>query len=843
MKQHFFAFMAFAMAVLAISGCGKTEPKEPAVPTTIKVTGVTLDRQTIDMTEGETTALTATVAPSNATDKSVTWSSSSTAVATVDSNGKVTAVKAGEATITVTTKDGGKSATCKVTVKAATVAVTGVELDPAELSLVEGTSASIKATVTPENATDKDVSWTSSSADVAAVDGNGKVTVVKAGEATVTVTTKDGGKSATCKVTVTAKPVPVTGVKLDKTELTLKKGESVALKATIEPGKATNKKVSWSSNNASVATVDDEGKVTAVSGGNAAIIVTTEDGGHTATCSVTVLKDVTGVRLDKTSITMRKGETVKLTATVSPDDAGNKKVTWKSGDEKIATVDESGNVRGTGFGTTSVTVTTEDGGIKATCEVKVLLATPEITEATPGADNIKVGWKPVDGATGYEVGYKKSSDGVWNAPVTVSATSHSITGLAAERAYDIRVRATDGKAFSEYSYKRYVVTTEAVNPDYTYDKATNTYTVKTAAGLMKWNEEARKDYKANCVLDADITLSAGSGEGNWTPVGYHINASNYRPFKGRFDGQGHTISNLTVDESEGVAGMFGKNEGTVMNLKLENASVSGISSAGGIAGRNDGSIIDCSFSGIVQGSSYVGGIAGENYKKISGCSFSGTVKQGSTGSTVGGIAGNSYHGEILDSHSHGTVTGNNNVGGIVGSAYTNGGVWSRIVACWSDASVNGNHSVGGIAGSCSGYADVISCYFIGKLVGKSSVGGIVGNVTGALSNNHITSCYSSGEITGDTNVGGIAGYLYKGSVITSCYWDKYSGAAVGSGSGESSSATMVDGSSVKWSTATAGMNAAIKSWNADATHSKRQCEFHYVQTGTSLPTLAAGAPE
>jgi hypothetical protein len=119
----------------------------------------------------------------------------------------------------------------------------------------------------------------------------------------------------------------------------------------------------------------------------------------------------------------------------------------------------------------------------------------------------------------------------------------------------------------------------------------------------------------------------------------------------------------------------------------------------------------------------------------------------------------------------------------------------------------------------------------------------VGNVTGALNNNHITSCYSSGEITGDTNVGGIAGYLYKGSVITSCYWDKYSGAAVGSGSVESSSATMVDGSSVKWSTATAGMNAAIKSWNADATHSKRQCEFHYVQTGTSLPTLVAGAPE
>lgn len=840
MKQHFFAFMAFAMAVLAISGCGKTEPKEPAVPTTIKVTGVTLDRQTIDMTEGETTALTATVAPSNATDKSVTWSSSSTAVATVDSNGKVTAVKAGEATITVTTKDGGKSATCKVTVKAATVAVTGVEVDPAELSLVEGTSATIKATVMPENATDKDVSWTSSSADVATVDRDGKVTAVKAGEATVTVTTKDGGKSATCKVTVTAKPVPVTGVKLDKTELTLKKGESVALKATIEPGKATNKKVSWSSNNASVATVDDEGKVTAVSGGNAAIIVTTEDGGHTATCSVTVLKDVTGVRLDKTSITMRKGETVKLTATVSPDDAGNKKVTWKSGDEKIATVDESGNVRGTGFGTTSVTVTTEDGGITAACEVRVTLASPEITNAVAGEDNIKVEWNSVSGATSYEIGYKKTVASDWNVSGTMSGTSHTITGLEAETSYDIRVRATDGTAFSDYSYKNYIVTTAAGNPDYTYDKATNTYTVRTAAGLMKWNEEARKDYKANCVLDADITLSAGSGEGNWTPVGYLIDASNYRPFIGRFDGQGHTISNLTVDESEGLAGMFGMNKGTVMNLKLENASVSGISSAGGIAGRNDDSIIDCSFSGIVQGSYNVGGIAGENYKKISGCSFIGTVKQGSTGYTAGGIAGESYHGEILDSHSHGTVTGNNNVGGIVGmTSATHKDKPSRIVACWSDASVSGNSYVGGIVASCATMSDAISCYFVGKAVGKLYVGGIVGAVSGVY--NHITSCYSSGEITGESTVGGILGSYNDGTLnMASCYWDKYSGSGTGSGK---SSAIFVDGTSVKWSTATAGMNASIKAWNAASDHGSRQCEFHYVQTGTSLPTLVAGAPE
>ena len=148
--------MAFAMVLLAISGCGKDEKEEPA-PTTIKATGVTLDRQTIGMTEGETASLTATVAPANASDKSVSWTSSAKEVATVDSEGKVTALKAGEATITVTTKDGGKTASCKVTVAAATVAVTGVEVDPEELYLVEGTSAQVKATVAPENATDKNV--------------------------------------------------------------------------------------------------------------------------------------------------------------------------------------------------------------------------------------------------------------------------------------------------------------------------------------------------------------------------------------------------------------------------------------------------------------------------------------------------------------------------------------------------------------------------------------------------------------------------------------------------------------------------------------------------------------
>ena len=170
--------------------------------TFIHVTSVTLDCNELTLIEGETVTLTATVAPENATNKNVTWSSSDETVATVDQSGKVTAVKAGEATITVKTEDGSKTATCAVTVNPKVYPVTGVSLDKTTITLTEGDAQTLVATVAPENATNKNVTWSSSDETVATVDQSGKVTAVKAGEATITVKTEDGGKTATCKVTV-----------------------------------------------------------------------------------------------------------------------------------------------------------------------------------------------------------------------------------------------------------------------------------------------------------------------------------------------------------------------------------------------------------------------------------------------------------------------------------------------------------------------------------------------------------------------------------------------------------------------------------------------------------------
>ena len=254
----------------------------------VNVTEVTLDKTELTLTEGETETLTATVKPDNADNRKVTWSSDKTEIATVDGAGKVTAVKPGEAVVTVTTEDGGKTATCKVTVKAKVIGGTEVTLDRTELTLTEGETETLTATVRPDNADNRKVTWSSDKTEVATVDGAGRVTAVKAGEAVVTVPTEDGGKTATCKVTVKAKAVPVTGVEVNPWAVTLSVRGTSKLSYTIRPADATNQNVKWESDNPSVATVDSDGNVRAVSAGVAKVSAVTEDGGFRSGCTVTV---------------------------------------------------------------------------------------------------------------------------------------------------------------------------------------------------------------------------------------------------------------------------------------------------------------------------------------------------------------------------------------------------------------------------------------------------------------------------------------------------------------------------------------------------------------------------
>lgn len=168
------------------------------------------------------------------------------------------------------------------------IEVLSVVLDKTALTLEESESATLIATINPDDAEDKTLTWESNNPASVIVDNNGKVVAVREGSSVITAMSVNDIK-ATCAVTVTKKIVPVAGVSLDKTSLELEIGGKDTLKAAVTPADAANQSVQWSSDNTSVATVNEEGEVIAVQDGTATITVTTDDGGKTATCEVTVL--------------------------------------------------------------------------------------------------------------------------------------------------------------------------------------------------------------------------------------------------------------------------------------------------------------------------------------------------------------------------------------------------------------------------------------------------------------------------------------------------------------------------------------------------------------------------
>ncbi|MGE7120732.1 Ig-like domain-containing protein [Peribacillus sp. NPDC046944] len=343
---------------------GKLQDKAK-VSVTVPVTGVSVDPNSLNLTVGGKDAkLTASIAPSNASNKNVTWSTSDPSVATVD-NGVVHPVGPGKAMITVTTEDGGFTDTATVIV---TVPITGISLDPKSLDLiVGGKDEKLTTTIAPSNASNKNVIWSTSDPSVATVD-NGVVHPVGPGKATITVTTEDGSFTDTAAITVA---VPVNGISLDPDSLDLiVGGKDATLTATIAPSDATNKSVTWSTSDSSVAIVE-KGIVHPVGPGIAIITVTTEDGGFTDTATVTVTVPVLSVSLDPKTLNFNLGDADQtLTATLNPSYATNQRITWSTSDPSVATV-ENGIVHPVGVGQATITVTTDEGGFTDTAIVTV----------------------------------------------------------------------------------------------------------------------------------------------------------------------------------------------------------------------------------------------------------------------------------------------------------------------------------------------------------------------------------------------------------------------------------------------------------------------------------------
>lgn len=298
----------------------------------------------------------------------IVWTSSNEKVATVDTKGKVQALTPGYTIITASIN--GKSSTCKVTVNSNYIPVEKITLNKSSLSLVIGAKETLTKTIKPSNATNQDVSWYSSDSSVATVSSNGEIIAKKVG--TTIITVSSATSQATCKVTV-VDTVELTKITFNKTNLTIKEKKTEKLNITFNPSNATNKKVTWKSSNTNVATVNNQGLITAIKPGTATITAVSNDGGHVATCKVTVeaiSKKVTSVTLNKKELNLTAGTEETLTATIKPDYAENKKVIWTSSNEKVATV-ENGIVKALSPGVTEIKVVSEDENKEAICKVTV----------------------------------------------------------------------------------------------------------------------------------------------------------------------------------------------------------------------------------------------------------------------------------------------------------------------------------------------------------------------------------------------------------------------------------------------------------------------------------------
>lgn len=353
-KLHFLASAILAAGTVLLS----TVSCQEETPDTGGIEHILLSRHTLSLTTGGEYSLTYTVLPETAeTEESAVWTSSDESIAKV-ADGTVTAVAAGEAQITLTL--GSCTDICSVNVS--DMQLDSILLNETEIRLPIGGTAQLEATPMPEEAACS-LQWSSDNGDIASVDENGMVTAISEGLAIIKVSA--GDIYAKCSIIVD--PLSIEDVSLTPGTMELNVGEKSELSLTIEPQELADSYVLWTSDNDHVATVAG-GTVSALQAGKAVITATV--GGVSASCTVTVSNiEVESVNLNYTEYTLKQDESIQLTATVLPENATVKDVTWTTSDRNVAVVGQNGLVLGVTPGEAVITATS--GGKSATCTVTV----------------------------------------------------------------------------------------------------------------------------------------------------------------------------------------------------------------------------------------------------------------------------------------------------------------------------------------------------------------------------------------------------------------------------------------------------------------------------------------
>lgn len=503
----------YLLPVIAIIGLALSCKKAPEE---VPVASITIGQATAEMIIGETVQLTATITPSNATEKSISWASSKQSVATITSSGLVTAIAEGMSTVTASA--GGKSATCTILVSKGVVDVTSITLNKTELTLIKGQTETLTATVNPVDATDKTVTWTSSDAKVASVGSDGKISAIGGG--TAVITAKAGNQQATCTVSVT---VPVESVSLNQDAVTIEEESTFTLVATIAPDDATTKAAEWTSSNSKVATVDADGKVTGMTIGTATITAKVAD--KQATCAVTVVKKtipVSSVTLNKNALALYKGQTETLVATVKPDDATNKTVAWSSTNTDVATVDSNGKVIAVATGST--TISAKAGEKEATCTVTVTIPVETVTlnkaELTLilGKEETLVATVKPDDATDKTVAWTSSNTAVAKVDANGKVTSVAVgTATITAKAGEIKATCTVSVIIPVESItldKTSITLEEGESKTIIANVAPNNATNKTVSWISSNTSVATVDQngKVTAIIEGTATITAKAEE-------------------------------------------------------------------------------------------------------------------------------------------------------------------------------------------------------------------------------------------------------------------------------------------------------------------------------------------
>ena len=351
----------------------------------IPVTKISLSKSFTTIYIGQTEKITSTLTPSDASDKTVTWYSANPQIATVSNDGTITGISQGTVEILAKSSN-GKEASMKVRVESG---ITSISLNKTNTSLVLGNKEQLVATILPSNAPDKSVVWLSSDDSVVSVSKNGLITAKKVGTATITAKSVDG-KTASCSVIVKDVYIDVTSIKLNAPSESIRVGETTTFTATIEPSNATDKTITWTSSDNSIATVTNEGVVTGIKVGTVTISAKASNG-KVATSTVMVTYPnipVTDIKINTSDVSIRVGETTTFTATITPSNATNKTIIWTSSDKNIATITNTGVVTGKNIGTVTITAKTING---KTATAKVTVKEKSYFQIDPTVINCEVG--------------------------------------------------------------------------------------------------------------------------------------------------------------------------------------------------------------------------------------------------------------------------------------------------------------------------------------------------------------------------------------------------------------------------------------------------------------------